>query len=64
VPPVSEAQRRYMGAHQDDKGKLGEVAREFMAADPGGKLPKRSAQAILDDHHSKMRKKHKKRMSR
>lgn len=40
MPPVSEKQRRFMGAHQKDKGALGKVAREYIAADPGGKLPK------------------------
>ena len=40
MPPVSEKQRRFMGAHQKDKGPLGKVAREYIGADPGGKLPK------------------------
>ena len=40
MPPVSEKQRRFMGAHQADKGSLGKVAREYIGADPGGKLPK------------------------
>lgn len=41
MSPVSEKQRRYMGAHKNDPGKAGQVAREFMAADLGGKLPAR-----------------------
>lgn len=40
MPPVSEKQRRFMGAHMRDKGPLGKVAREYISADPGGKLPK------------------------
>lgn len=40
MPPVSEKQRRFMGAHQKDRGPLGKVAREYISADPGGKLPK------------------------
>lgn len=51
MPPVSEAQRRYMGAHQHDKGKLGEVAREFIAADPGGKLPEKKKKSLKDITH-------------
>lgn len=42
MPPVSEKQRRYMAAHMRDKGPLGRVAREYISADPGGKLPKQA----------------------
>jgi hypothetical protein len=47
MPPVSERQRRFMGAHQKDKGPLGKVAREYIGADPGGKLPKSKASKPL-----------------
>lgn len=39
VPPVSEKQRRFMQANKDKGGKLGKVAREYAASDPGGRLP-------------------------
>ena len=42
MPPVSEKQRRFMGAHMKDRGALGKVAREYIGADPGGKLPKKA----------------------
>ena len=50
MPLVSQAQSRYMHAHENDKGELGKVAREFTAATPKGyvkRLPERVAQAVL-----------------
>jgi hypothetical protein len=44
MPMKSKAQRRAMGAAAGGKSKLGiprKVAKEYMAADHGGKLPKR-----------------------
>jgi hypothetical protein len=44
-PPVSEAERRAMGAAMSGKSKLGipkSVGKEFIDADPGGKLPARA----------------------
>jgi len=44
MPPKSEAQRKAMYAAAKGKSTLGipkKVAREFVAADKGGKLPKR-----------------------
>lgn len=44
MPPVSQAQRRAMRAAAAGKSTLGipkKVGKEFSAADPGGKLPKR-----------------------
>jgi hypothetical protein len=44
MPPVSQKQRAAMQAAAHGKGTLGiskTVAKEFVAADPGGKLPKR-----------------------
>lgn len=44
-PPVSEAQRRAMGAAMSGHSTLGipaKVGKEKIKADPGGKLPKRS----------------------
>jgi hypothetical protein len=46
MPPVSEAERRAMYAAKAGKSTLGipkKVGAEFVAADPGGKLPKRKA---------------------
>ena len=46
MPPKSEAQRRAMHAAAAGKSTLGiprKVAREFVAADSGRKLPRRSA---------------------
>lgn len=44
MPPVSEAQRRLMAAAANKKGGIRgvpqKVGREFIKADPGGKLPK------------------------
>jgi hypothetical protein len=34
MPIVSKRQNRFFRAHQADKGKLGKVAREFIAATP------------------------------
>lgn len=42
MPPVSEKQRRAMEAAAHGKSTIGipkRVAKEFVAADPGGKLP-------------------------
>lgn len=39
--PVSQAQRRWAFANKDAKGQKGKAAREFVKADPGGKLPER-----------------------
>lgn len=44
MPVVSKRQNRFFRAHEHDKGKLGKVAREFIAATPKGgvtKLPER-----------------------
>lgn len=44
MPPVSEAQRRAMYAVSEGKSSLGipkKVAKEFVAADGGGRLPER-----------------------
>ena len=43
MPPVSQAQRRAMFAAKEGKSTLGipqEVGAKFVAADPGGKMPK------------------------
>jgi hypothetical protein len=43
MPPVSEKQRRAMEAAAHGHSTIGipkKVAKEFVAADPGGKLPK------------------------
>jgi hypothetical protein len=54
MPNVSEAQRRAMAAAASGKSTLGipkSVAREFMAADKGGKLPERKRKrSPLYDH--------------
>lgn len=45
MPPRSESQRRAMQAAAKGKSTLGipkKVGREFAAADPGGKLPKKA----------------------
>jgi hypothetical protein len=39
MPPVSEAQRRWAWSNKDKKTPEGKAAKEFAAADPGGKLP-------------------------
>lgn len=41
MPPTSEAQRRWAFANKDKPGKEGAAAKEFAAADKGGKLPER-----------------------
>lgn len=44
MPPVSQAQRAAMGAAMSGRSRLGipaSVGREFIAKDPGGKLPAR-----------------------
>ena len=46
MPPVSEKQRRAMEAAAHGKSNIGipkKVAREYVAADPGGKLPQRAS---------------------
>lgn len=63
--PVSEAQRRAMGAAAGGHSTLGisqSVGKEFVEKDPGGKLPARAKdgidprdKAVLDDLHEKMR---------
>jgi hypothetical protein len=40
VPVVSKRQNRFFHAHEGDKGKLGKVAREFIAATPKGGVKK------------------------
>ena len=43
MPPVSEKQRKAMYAAANGKSTIGipkKVAKEYVAADPGGKLPK------------------------
>ena len=48
MPPVSEAQRRWAFANAGKNTKEGRAAKEFAAADPGGKLPeKKSKRARL-----------------
>lgn len=45
MPPVSQQQRKAMYAAKAGKSTLGiskKVAKEFIAADKGGKLPKRA----------------------
>jgi hypothetical protein len=45
MPPVSEKQRRAMGAAAAGRSTLGipkAVAREYMKADRGGKLPRKA----------------------
>lgn len=36
MPVVSKRQNRFFHAHENDKGSLGKVAREFIAATPKG----------------------------
>jgi len=48
MPPVSQQQRKAMGAAAAGKSTLGipkSVGKEFIAADKGGKLPKRAPAA-------------------
>lgn len=40
MPVVSKAQNRYFHAHENDRGKLGQVAREFIASSHGKSLKK------------------------
>lgn len=45
MPPRSEAQRRAMGAAMSGKSTLGipkKVGKEFIKADKGGKLPRKT----------------------
>lgn len=56
MPPVSQAQRRAMGAAASGKSTLGipkKVGREFIAADPGGKLPARKKMNVTDVRNRK-----------
>lgn len=46
MPPVSQAQRRWAFANKDKPGKEGAAAKEFAAADKGGKLPEKKRPAI------------------
>lgn len=41
MPPVSQAQRRWAFENRNKPGKEGKAAREYAAADKGGKLPAR-----------------------
>jgi hypothetical protein len=50
MPSVSQAQNRFMHAHEADPGELGQVAQEFVAADHGRKVGK------LPDHVTPKRK--------
>lgn len=52
MPPVSQAQRRWAFANRDKNTREGRAAKEFAAADPGGKLPekKKPKAAKLYDH--------------
>lgn len=53
MPPVSEAQRRAMYAASEGKSTLGipkKVAKEFVAADGGGKLPETKVHTKMYDH--------------
>lgn len=40
MPMVSKRQNRFFHAHEGDTGKLGKVAREFIAATPKGGVKK------------------------
>lgn len=51
MPPVSEAQRRWAWANKDKKTTEGRAAAEYAGADPGGKLPKKSAGKKLYPKH-------------
>lgn len=63
MPSVSEAQRRAMAAAAAGHSTLGiprSVGAEYMAADQGGKLPKRkSLKELAEDHHREMMKRKK-----
>ena len=59
MPMVSEAQRRAMHAAAAGKGNLGiprKVAKEFVAADKGGKLPKKKRKSHADGLFGHLRK--------
>lgn len=54
MPPVSEAQRKAMGAAKSGHSTLGipkSVGKEFIAADKGGRLPKRVPPAKSKGKH-------------
>lgn len=56
MPSVSEAQRRAMYAASEGKSTLGipkSVGKEFVAADPGGKLPEKKKSKLYDHPRSK-----------
>jgi hypothetical protein len=56
MPPVSEKQRRAMASAAAGKSTLKipkSVGKEFMAADKGGKLPKRKRSPLHDHPRSK-----------
>lgn len=59
MPPVSEKQRRFMQAAAHDKSfakKAGikqSVAKEFAAADPGGKLPEQAKKSRSEKWYGK-----------
>ncbi len=58
MPPRSEAQRRAMYAAAEGKSTLGiprSVGKEFVSADPDGKLPKhtRKTSVVLRSHKTK-----------
>ena len=48
MPPVSEAQRRWAFANAGKNTKAGRAAKEFAAADQGGKLSVRWMASVLD----------------
>lgn len=53
MPPRSEAQRRAMGAAASGHSTLGipkSVGQEFIAADPGGKLPKKKRKKAVNQY--------------
>lgn len=55
-PPVSEAQRKAMGAAKSGHSTLGipsSVGKEFIDADPGGKLPKKAKDEWSDEARRK-----------
>ncbi len=50
MPPVSQKQRKAMYAAAAGKSTLGipkKVGREFVNADPGGKLPRKAPSGVL-----------------
>jgi len=52
MPVVSKSQNRFFHAHAKDKGKLGKVAREFIAATPKGGV-KNLPEAVKDGKPSR-----------